>query len=310
MNTYKETFIKGKNDVRICLRIWDNVANPKGVIQIFHGMAEYSIRYNDFANFLNGKGFLVYGNDHRGHGMTLKNTETPGFLGENGFYNIVEDTKIISDLIKNNYTGLPLFIFAHSFGSFIAQEYIVHYSNEIDGLILSGSAKQSGIDVKAAYILASMQNKLFDNRKEAKLIDRLTFGSYNKRIKKRKTEFDWLSHDGKIVDDYIKDRLCGYISPIDFYYNFFGGLKNLYKPKKMKNISKSLPILIISGSMDPIGKYGRLVEKLYEQYKSLNMENVTLRLIEDCRHEILNETNKKDVYDYIYNWIMLNYSHN
>ena len=309
MNTYKETFIKGKNGARICLRIWDNVANPKGVIQIFHGMAEYSIRYNDFANVFNDKGFVVYGNDHRGHGKTLTENETPGYLGKNGFYNIVEDEKVIFDLIKSNYADLPLFIFAHSFGSFIAQEYIIHYSKEINGVMLSGSAKQSGIDVKAAYMLASMQNKLFDNTKEAKLIDRLTFGSYSKRIKKKKTKFDWLSHDEKIVDDYIKDRLCGYISPIDFYYNFFGGLKNLYKPKKLENISKSLPILIISGEMDPIGKYGRLVEKLYKQYKSLNMENVTLRLIEDCRHEILNETNKEEVYDYIYNWIMLNYHH-
>ncbi len=298
-----EKYISGKNNKDIYLRIWDDVKEPRGVIQILHGMAEHSQRYSSFARFLNEKGFIVYGNDHRGHGKTLKDVETPGYLGENGFYNIVEDAKIISDLIKKEYANLPLFIFAHSFGSFIAQEYVTHYSKEINGIILSGSAKQDGLDVKAAYLLARLQNKIFDNTKEAKLIDYLSFGSYSKRIKEKRTKFDWLSQDEKIVNGYVEDRLCGYISPINFYYNFFGGLKNLYKSEKLERISKSLPILIISGDMDPVGKYGHLVRKLYKQYIDLNMENVILKLIEGGRHEILNERNKEVSYDYILKWI-------
>lgn len=303
IKTYKESFFKGKDDAEICLRVWDNVAEPKGVVQIFHGMAEHSKRYNDFANYLNKRAFIVYANDHRGHGNTLKETDIPGYLGENGFYNIVEDEKMITDFIKKEYIGLPLFIIAHSFGSFIGQEYIIKYSNEIDGIILSGSAKQDGFDVKAAYVLTSIQNIFFDNKKEARFIDKLSFGSYGNRIKDKRTPLDWLSRDEEIVNKYINDKLCGYVAPIDFYYNLFKGFNKLYKPDRLKNISKSLPILIASGDMDPVGKYGRSVKRLYEQYNDLNISDVTLKLFKDCRHEILNETNKEEVYDYLYNWI-------
>lgn len=306
METYRESFIKGIDEAKIYLRIWGNVTKPKGIIQIFHGMAEHSIRYNDFANFFNEKGYIVYANDHRGHGNTADAEKASGYLEENGFYNIVEDEKIISDLAKQEHSNLPLFIFAHSFGSFIGQEYIIRYSDNIDGIILSGSSKQDGLDVKAAYVLASIQNKFFDNTKEARLIDKLSFGSYGNRIKNKRTRFDWLSRDEKIVDDYINDQLCGYIAPIDFYYNMFKGFKKLYKPYRLNNILKTLPILIASGDMDPVGKYGNSVRRLYKQYKDLGIENVTLRLFKDHRHEIINEINREEVYDYIYSWIEMN----
>lgn len=297
------TFIKGKDGVDIFLNIWNNVSNPKGVVQIFHGMAEHSNRYDDFACFLNQKGYIVYANDHRGHGNSLGQNDVLGYIGENGFYNIVEDEKIISEMIRREYKGLHLYVFAHSFGSFIGQEYIIRYSKDINGIILSGSAKQDGLDVKAANILASIQNKFFDDTLEAKLIDKLSFGSFNNKVDNKRTKFDWLSRDNIEVDKYIEDELCGYISPTNFYYNLFRGFKELYRKDRLNNIKKTLPILVLSGNMDPVGKYGRSVKKLYSQYNDLNIEDVSLKLYDGGRHELLNEENKEDVYNYIYTWI-------
>lgn len=296
-------FVVASGGTKIFLRIWDEVENPIGLVQIFHGMAEHSGRYDDFANFLNSKGFIVYANDHRGHGLSIGENKVLAYVGEDGFNNIVEDERIISEIIKEKYRDLPLYIFSHSFGSFLGQEFIIRYSNEIDGIILSGSAKQDSIEIKAARLLASLQNSILDSSKPANLLDKLSFGSYNDKVENIKTKFDWLSRDEKEVDKYIADELSGYISPINFYYNLFHGFKDLYKRDRLSKISKKLPILIISGDMDPVGKYGSSVKKLYATYENLNMENLSSKLYPGGRHELLKEINKSEVYDFIYKWI-------
>lgn len=296
-------FIKGFLGSNIFLRVWDQLDNPKGLVQIFHGMAEHSKRYENFANFLNEKGYIVYANDHRGHGNSIFPNKPLAYIGQDGFNKIVEDENIISDYIRKKHKGLPLYIFAHSFGSFIGQEYIIKNSHKIDGIILSGSAKQDGLDIKAASLLAAIQNKLIDNEKPAKLIDKLSFGSYNDGIQDQRTKFDWLSRDKEEVDKYIADPLSGYISPINFYYNFFKGLRGLYKKDRLNSIDKKLPILVLSGDKDPVGKYGKSVKNLYDQYRDLDIRDTSLKLYEGGRHELLNEINKEEVYDYIYQWI-------
>ncbi|HHT50565.1 MAG TPA: alpha/beta hydrolase [Eubacteriaceae bacterium] len=303
MEKGKGSFIKANDGFKIFLRTWENVRDPKGIVQIFHGMAEHSGRYDDFANFLNSKKYIVYANDHRGHGLSLIENNVLGYVGKDGFNNIVMDEKIISDFIKEKYKDLPLYIFAHSFGSFIGQEYIIRYSKDIDGMILSGSAKQTGIELKAGRMLASVQYKYLDNKLPAKLLDKLSFSTYNSKVADKKTKFDWLTSDAKEVDKYINDSLSGYISPIDFYYNMFKGFKELYKRDRLAQIRKTLPILILSGDKDPVGKYGKSITKLYNLYYNLNIEKLTLKLYPNGRHELLNEINKIEVYNYVYNWI-------
>ncbi|MEG0296957.1 MAG: alpha/beta hydrolase [Clostridium sp.] len=302
MSASREIFIKGLDNKEIFLRIWDYVEQPKAVVQIFHGMAEHSERYDDFAKYLNKQGYIVYSDDHRGHGKS-KDKNGFGHVGENGFNNIVEDENLITELIKREYKNIPVYIFAHSFGSFIGQEYITKYSKNIDGIILSGSAKQDGIEIKLAAVLAKIQRKLFNENEEARLIDKLSFGSFNKGIDNQRGKFDWLTRDTNEVDKYIEDENCGFISPINFYYNLFKGLNELYSIDKLNKISKVLPILILSGDRDPVGKYGKSVTRLYEQYRDLGVNNVSIKLYDDARHELLNEINKDEVYDYVGKWI-------
>lgn len=298
----EEIFIKGKDNEKIFLRIWNEVKNPKGIVQIFHGMVEHSERYDDFARFLNKKGYIVCADDHRGHGNTAESGGMLGYLGNNGFYNIVEDEYIITKMIKEKYK-LPVYVFAHSFGSFIGQEYITKYSKEIQGIILSGSARQDGIDVKLGKAVATIQMKVIGGKKKAKLIDKLSFGSFNKQIQNPKSKFDWLTRDSKQVNKYANDEYCTFMPTIDFYYNLFNGLSNLYDINKLINIDKELPILVVAGDKDPVGKNGESVKELYNQYKNLNINKVSIRLYENARHEILNEINNEEVYKEIYEWI-------
>ena len=299
----RSILLERDQDFKVFLRIWDEVQNPKAVVQIFHGMAEHSERYDDFARYLNSKGFIVYADDHRGHGYSVKEGSVQGYIGEDGFNSIVEDEKSISDLIRKNHKDLPLYVFAHSFGSFIGQEYITRYSNEIDGIILSGSCKQDGLDLKMGKVLASIQKSLFNETEKAKLIDKLSFGAYNSKVKNRKTNCDWLSRDEKEVKKYLDDEMCGFISPINFYNHMFTGLSELYKVEKLKKINKNLSIIVLSGDEDPVGKYGKGVMRLYEQYVDLGIKNSSVKLYEGGRHELLNETNKHEVYDFVYNWL-------
>lgn len=303
----REQLIEGIDNRKIFLRIWDNISNVKGVIQIFHGMAEHSGRYDEFAKFLNNHGYVVYADDHRGHGKTERFKENLGYLGDDGFNKIVEDENIITELIKKQYKDIPVYIFAHSFGSFIGQEYITRYSKNINGIVLSGSAKQTGLDVKAGNLVAKIQRKFIDEKKQAKIIDKLSFGTYNKKVKNPINKFSWLSRDVKEVDKYIKDELCGFISSINFYYNLFNGLNGLYKINKLKNIDKELPILVLSGDMDPVGKYGKTVKNLYNQYVNLGIKNLSLKLYKEARHELIIETNKEEVNKYLLNWFEVNY---
>ncbi|MGL4773329.1 MAG: lysophospholipase [Clostridium sp.] len=301
MSKKREMFFEASNGDKIYINIWEDVQEPVGIIQIFHGMVEHIGRYDDFAKFLNMNGYIVVADDHRGHGKTA-GRDNLGYLGDDGFNRIVKDEKEISDFIKNEYKNTPLYILGHSFGSFIAQEYLIRYSNEIDGIIFSGSAKQDGIDVKAGKLVASLQKMIFDDRKKARFIDKLAFGGYNKNVDSPKTKFDWLSRDEEQVKLYSEDEFCAFVPSINFYYNLFNGLSGLYKKERLNGIRKDIDILVISGDKDPVGKNGESVKRLYEQYKELGIENTTLKLYEEGRHELLNEINRAEVYEYIEAW--------
>jgi alpha-beta hydrolase superfamily lysophospholipase len=296
-------FIKGFNDKDIFTYIWDEVKIPKGVIQIFHGMCEHAKRYSDFANFLNQEGFIVYANDHLGHGKTAGEITNLGYIGPDGFNHIVEDEHLITKLIQNTYPSLPIIVLGHSFGSFVAQEYLTRYSNQIHAMILSGSAMQKGLQITLGSLIASIQYHLSDERKPDNLLTLLSFGTYNKKFTDSVSAFRWLSSDKNEVEKYEKDPYCGTVFSINFYYYLFKGFNNLYKKNRLVQIRKDIALLIVSGDMDPVGNYGKSVTKLHKFYTQLNLQDTTLKFFPARRHEILNEVNKHDVYTYLLEWI-------
>lgn len=299
----QEIMLPGLDGYQLSVKIWDDVSSPKGVVQLFHGMAEHIKRYEHLAEFLNSKGLIVIGHDHRGHGDSKKDRKPLGYIGENGFRSVVEEGHMVTKYIKSNYHDLKIFLFAHSFGSFVAQSYICKYGDSIDGLILSGSAKKQGMDIHLGYGLGKLQRMLSNDMKPGKLLDKLSFTTFNKKIKPRRTQFDWLSTDEKAVDKYIDDPLSGYLAPLNFFVELSLGLINLYKKETLLSVPKSLPIFIVSGNDDPVGNYGKSLLALEEMYKSISISNVTLKLYDGCRHELINEKIYKDVFKDINEWI-------
>ncbi len=295
--------ISGKDDYQVHLTVWEPDGKAKGIVQIFHGMVEHIERYDDFARYLNSKGYIVAGDDHRGHGRTAGKE----FLGQvpfgHTYFDTIDDEEVITAFLKERYPNLPVFIFAHSYGSFLGQGYIQQNSKDIDGCILSGSAKMDGFEVKIAKAVSSLQYKACGRDKPANLIKNLTFGQYEKPFKKEKRVNAWLNRDVEECEKYNSDPLCNYTMSIAFYKNFFDGLSKIYDSQRLASIDKNLPIFIVSGDKDPVGKMGKAVSGLYNMYKNIGIKDVKIKLYENARHEIVNELNKADVYDDISEWL-------
>lgn len=298
-----EYFMKAQDGKEIYIHCWDDVENPRGIVQVFHGMAEHGKRYEDFARFLNQNGYIVYADDHRGHGKTAGAIEEIGYIGFDGFNNIVLDEHELTESIKLKYPDIPIVILGHSFGSFIAQDYITRYSDEILGVILSGSSMKGGAEVVAGKALATIQKRIYNDRSKAMLLNLLSFGTYNKKIENPKSVFAWLSRDEEQVKKYDEDPMCGTLFTVGFYYYFLRALTEIYKPCKLLRIPKNLPIKIFSGAADPVGEYGVGVEKLYHMYKELGIRDLHIKLYPGARHEIINEINKEEVYKDILSWL-------
>lgn len=295
--------MQAQDKTEIYVHCWDEVEEPKGVVLIFHGMAEHGERYEDFAKHLNMNGYIVYADDLRGHGKTAKSIEYLGYIGEDGFNRIIEDQFRLCSQIKQKYPGLPAVVLGHSFGSLVAQDFISRHGKNISGVILSGSTKKDGLLVSSGKIITSLFQKLYGERKKVKLLDTMSFYNYNKRIKDAKSKFSWLTRDEGTVKKYDDDPYCGTLFPVGFFYYLSKALASLYDYEKLARIPKELPILIASGSEDPFGEYGSGTKRLYEMYKGLNIKDVELKLYEGGRHEIINEVNRKQVYEDIIAWL-------
>lgn len=277
--------------------LWNDVKNPKGVVQISHGMAEHARRYDNFATFLNRNGYIVYADDHRAHGLTSTKQSTKGVKGYHKgdiYMDTVKDEIAITDYLAEKY-GLPVVYLGHSYGSMLGQRYI-EMPNKSCGAVLCGSANMKGAVLGLGSSIANMQYALLGGEKEGKLLNSLSFGSYNAKFKKDKTPFAWLSRDKEQVKKYIFDEQCGYTMSIAFFKFFFQGLKSSYKSDNLAGIDKNRPVAIFSGAQDPVGGAGKLVKKLYDMYKNLGVKDVTMKLYDGARHEILNETNNAEVY--------------
>lgn len=277
--------------------VWDDVRNPKGVVQISHGMAEHARRYDDFAKYLNKNGFVVFADDHRAHGMTSTKQSAKGIAGYHKgdiFNDTVEDQVAITKYLKNKFNR-PVIYLGHSYGSMMGQRYI-EIDTERAGAILCGSAMMKGGVLSAGCAVSNMQYKLLGGEKKANLLDKMSFGSYNGPFKKERMNFAWLSRDKEQVKKYNLDEQCGYVMSIAFFKYFLNGLKASYTAENLAKIDVAKPIAIFSGEKDPVGGSGKLVQKLYDQYKALGVKNLTMKIYPDARHEILNETNNQEVY--------------
>ena len=285
--------------------VWsDETKNPIGILQIIHGMAEYIDRYDDFARFMVGKGFVVVGDDHLGHGDSVGENGTYGyFCKKDPATVLVRDEHRLKKLMEAKYPGVPYYILGHSMGSFIARNYLNRYGSGIQGMIVMGTGNQSKALLSASKVLVGLTGFFCGEKHVAKFINKLAFGTYNRAIEDVKTNVDWLTKDEAIVDKYIADERCGFTFTVNGFRGLFELIYRLQKPKNLVTIPKKIPVFFVSGEEDPVGDYGEGVIGAKNDLVRAGLENVSMKLYPGDRHEILNETDKDIVYQDIYEWL-------
>lgn len=303
MKKYTEKIASTDSKNNLNVIIWETEKEPIGVLQIVHGMAEYIDRYDNFAKYMTEQGFNVIGHDHLGHGHSVSDEHDYGFFAEeNGDKIIIEDMHSVTQYAREKWEELPNFILGHSMGSFCLRQYLTKYSNDVFGAIIMGTGWIPSAAALLGKTIATNTCKSKGSHTVNPLLIKLTLEPYNKPFAPARTNCDWLSRDEKQVDLYVNDKLCGFDFTAGAYKDFFTVLEKIAKNRQLIGMRKSLPILITSGSVDPVGGK-KACEKLNAQYKRCGIDDVTLKLWENDRHEILNELDKSDVYDYIYNWL-------
>ena len=303
MKSFERTF-KSVDGVEIFYRVFLPESQPRAILQIFHGMAEHSARYADFANFLTDNGVAVYVSDHRGHGKTIADRKDYGvWPHRDEWWRIISDLKQLKDIAVSEFPSLPYFILGHSMGSFLARTFITKYSTELSGVIISGTGTNPTAVLRFGRFVASVACAFEGKRSKASLLDKLSFGGYNKGYN---SPYQWLSRDDEQVRKYIDDDLCGGVFSNSFYRAFFSGLIYINKRSSGELINKNLKMFFVSGDKDPVGNCGVGVESAVEFYRELNIANVQMKLYPNARHEILNEINKSEVYADLLGWINSN----
>ncbi len=295
---------KDHDGIEIFVYKWAPEGNAKAVVQIAHGMVEHAARYARLSENLTQAGYVVYANDHRGHGKTAKDLDKKGQIGPGGMESMVKDLKQLTDIIKKENLGLPVFLLGHSMGSFFSQAYIQQYGKELKGVILSGTnGHMSKLILTLGLMIAKGDVKKLGPNAPGVKMDKQSFGSYNKAFKPAKTKFDWLSRDEAEVQKYINDPWCGFVCPTSFYVELLTILSNIWKKTGEVNIPKDLPVYMFSGSMDPVGANTKGVVALFKRYQKLGIKDVTKKFYEGGRHESFNEINRDEVTKDIIAWL-------
>ncbi len=264
---------------------WKGEAPPKAIVQLAHGMGEHAARYRRLGEALTGAGYVVYANDHRGHGRTAGSAERHGDFGTGGWKGLIDDMAAVAALARREHPGIPLVLMGHSMGSFALQAYLLDRSADIDAAVLSGT---TAVDVISAAI---------DTSGPADLT------AFNAPFEPARTEFDWLSRDPDEVDLYVADIACGFgVNPAGMQ-EMLGGAAELGDPDRLGRIRKDLPIYLFSGDADPIAGGGDLVKVVADRYRAAGITDVTVKLYPEARHETLNETNRDEVTADLIAWL-------
>lgn len=276
---------------------------PKAVLQIVHGMAEHIERYEEFALFLNQAGIAVIGHDHLGHGYSVSADEaTYGYFSkEHAKEKLIDDVEKVTQIMEEEYPGIPHFLLGHSMGSFIIRNYLQETNHFFDGVIFMGTSGPRK-EIKAILPVLSRLNK-FQGKKVNHQINQLAFGHYRHFFPEDYSEFDWLSKNRENVDQFLADPLSGFVFTNNGFYTLFQLIEGATCPGWANRLNCNQHCLVVSGEQDPVGQMGKGPKEVAEELNDAGMKEVTLLLYRHLRHEILNETERPLVYQNILDWI-------
>jgi len=283
-----DTFSYGSADGRQLVGYrWaaDGGQTGAGVVVLVHGMGEHLRRYDHVANALTSQGFVVYGHDHRGHGASLAANDEPGQLGPNGWSALVDDLNLVIAQAKSDHPRLPVVMVAHSMGSFATQQFLLDHGGDVDAVALTGTA---ALDLLEPFLDLSGD---------------LELSAFNAAFQPARTDFDWLSRDESVVDAYLADPLCGFGIDAASAKEMFAGARRLAKPAEVARMPHDLPVYVAVGSKDPVNGELTLLWALVDRYRAAGLSDLTVRVYDGGRHEILNEINRAEVIDDLLQWL-------
>ena len=277
--------------------LWRPEGPVRGVVQIVHGICEYALRYEPFAQFLTGHGFAVTGNDHLGHGQSVKDPSEYGYFTQ--WSHLVRDVRALRELAGEKLPGLPYFLLGHSMGSFVARTYLIDYPGTVTGCALSGTAHHPPVGVALGKLVTSFG----DPKKVNKVFYALSIGAYNKSFAPTRTSADWICRDPQVVDAYLADPMCNFPTKGGMNHAMMTGLGRVGNARELAKMDKATPVYFFAGDRDPVGSMGRGVRKVYALFQKAGVRDLTLKLYPGGRHEMLNETNKDQVFADVLAWL-------
>ena len=276
----------------------------RGVVQIAHGISEHIGRYPEFMTFLAENGFAVYGNDHLGHGKSARNEAEKGIFAEEGGWNYaVDDMRKLQLIAKKDYPDVPYILLGHSMGSFLTRTFMIRYPGKYDLALLSGTGHQSPALIATGCILSDLMCKTKGVSAPGDVLNKVAFGTYLSRIENPKTPADWLSTDVERVQSYIADADCGFVAKNGMYRDMMHGIRFITDKNNIAKMDVTKPVYFFSGAEDPVGDYGKGVEKAYKAFCDAGCKDVTIRLYPGGRHEMLNEKERAKVSADLLEWI-------
>ncbi len=281
---------------------WETEGQPRAVVQLVHGIAEYVERYDDFARYLNDRGFLVVAEDHMGHGKSA-DTGTLGYFAGGWFSAAADSYRLLSDT-RRELPEVPYFLFGHSMGSFLTRTILARYPDSgIRGAVICGTAWQPSALLPVGIGACRMACRRNGERTPSPKLEHLVFGGYNRRVEHKRTEFDWLTRDTAVVDRYLADPLCGFTPTAGLLRDMLTGISWIQRPENLAKMRKDLPVLFLAGGDDPVGNYGKGVRHAAQMFRRSGMTQVSQKIYPLGRHEILNELNRQEVYRDAADWM-------
>ncbi len=303
MRTGERSLVSSTRMDQLYVKIWLPDQDPEIIVQISHGMMEFVDRYADFAAFLCQNGIGVIGNDHLGHGKTAAGPAQYGyFAARDGDRALVEDLHIVTKYIHKHYPGARVVLLGHSMGSFLARVYMTEYSRDIAGVILSGTGHYTPAVAGTGEFLAQAIRVFRGNFYRSPLLHRMVLGNFRKVYRDDPCP-SWQTKDREIQEEYDHNPACQFMFTASAYVDFFKILKRLAGKKNFDRIRKDLPVLIASGSEDPVGNYGKAVLQTADELKAAGLRDVAAKIYPGDRHEILNELDRRSVYRDFLDWI-------
>lgn len=291
------------NQTQIHAIEWIPKCGVKAILQISHGMVEHIERYDAFADYLSKRGFYVVGQDHLGHGASVTDDEKHGYFHDtHGNEHVIGDIHKLRQITTSRYPNVPYFMLGHSMGSFLTRQYITMYGAGLAGVVIMGTGNQPLALVRLGKLLCRIVASVKGWTYRSTLINNMAFGGYNRKFRPARTPMDWISRNPENVDNYLQDSWCTFTFTVNAYYHMFRGMEQLLNRKNFARIPRDLPVLFVAGKDDPVGDFGKGVIAVYKKYKK-EFDDMSLKLYEHDRHEILNEIDRKDVYLDIYKWL-------